>query len=91
MVHRILPADLKRSGATQFRVVDGKVLPPFSALAGVGENAALALYNDLKENGDFFSIEEMKERTGLNKTALKALEDSGVLKGIPKTDQLSFF
>ena len=86
-----LPADLKRSGATQFRVEDGKVLPPFSALAGVGENAALALYNDLKENGDFFSIEQMKERTGLNKTALKALEDSGVLKGIPKTDQLSFF
>ncbi|MBQ3390118.1 MAG: PolC-type DNA polymerase III [Firmicutes bacterium] len=86
-----MPVNLLHSDAVQFRVEEDKVLPPFSALSGVGENAARSLYGDLKENGMFFSIEEMKERTGLNRTAVKALEDSGVLKGIPKTDQLSFF
>ncbi|MBR2576833.1 MAG: PolC-type DNA polymerase III [Firmicutes bacterium] len=85
------PVSLKESDAVQFKVSEGKVLPPFSALSGVGENAARSLYSDIQENGEFFSIEQMKERTGLNRTAVKALEDSGVLKGIPKTDQLSFF
>ena len=86
-----MPVSMEHSDATQFRVQDGKVLPPFAALAGVGENAARALYNERKENGAFRTVEEMKERTGLNRTAVKALEDNGVLKGIPKTDQLSFF
>ena len=56
-----MPVSLKHSDAMRFKVMDGKVLPPFSALSGVGDNAARTLYNDLQENGEFFSIEEMKE------------------------------
>ncbi len=88
--YEFLPVDLRKSHYDRFDVENGKVLLPFAALAGVGENAAKSLYNEV-QNGPFGTIEEMKKRTGLNKTAIESLEKSGVLKGIPKTNQISFF
>ena len=85
-----MPVSLELSDAEKFKVVDNKVLLPFAAVAGVGENAAKALYKEV-QNGPFLSIDELRKRTRLNKTAIEALENSGVLKGIPKSDQLSFF
>jgi len=85
-----MPVSLELSDAEKFDVVDDKVLLPFAALSGVGENAAKALHKEVK-NGPFLSIDELRKRTKLNKTAIEALEESGVLKGIPKSDQLSFF
>ncbi len=88
--YEFMPVSLEKSHYQKFDVVDGKVLLPFAALAGVGENAAKTLYNEV-QNGPFATVEELKNRTKLNKTAMQALEDSGVLRGMPKTDQLSFF
>ncbi|MBR6700977.1 MAG: PolC-type DNA polymerase III [Firmicutes bacterium] len=88
--YEFMPVSLEISDAEKFKVVDNKVLLPFAALSGVGENAAKALFKEVK-NGPFLSIDELRKRTKLNKTAIEALEESGVLKGIPKSDQLSFF
>ncbi len=88
--YEFLPVDLERSDATKFQVVDGKVLLPFLALTGMGEKAARALAEEAKK-GEFFSIDDMKIRAKLNKTAIEALQVHGVLSGLPESNQLSLF
>ncbi|MCD7755955.1 MAG: PolC-type DNA polymerase III, partial [Firmicutes bacterium] len=43
--YSFLPIDLYESHATQFRILDGKLLPPFVAISGLGESAAMDLMN----------------------------------------------
>lgn len=51
--------DLYRSDANRF-TVDGKsLIPPFSALAGIGENAAINIAA-AKDAGEFLSIEDFQ-------------------------------
>lgn len=88
--YEFLPARLGDSEATRFTVRDGKVLLPFLALSGVGETAARSLWEEYQK-GEFFSVEDMRERARLNKTAVEALQNHGVLKGMSATNQLSLF
>lgn len=88
--YTFLPPTLENSDATKFKVKDGKVLLPFMALEGVGENAARDLVHAYKES-PFNTIEEASSRGGLNKTAVEALKAHGVFKDLPDTDQLSMF
>jgi len=85
-----LPIDLKLSDAVKFKVVDGKVLPPFAVVEGVGENAARSLAEEV-HNGEFLSVDDLKKRTKLNRTAIAALQDAGVFSRLPQTNQLSLF
>ncbi|MDD6881994.1 MAG: PolC-type DNA polymerase III [Firmicutes bacterium] len=78
------------SHATKFDVVDGKVLLPFMALNGMGETAAKSLAEAYMEK-PFDTVEEISKRAKINKSTIDALRARGVLKGMPETDQLSFF
>jgi DNA polymerase-3 subunit alpha (Gram-positive type) len=84
------PAEIGTSSATRFLVVNDKVLLPFVALTGVGENAAKAITAEF-EKKPFLSVDDMRNRAKLNKTAIEALTNHGVLAGIPESDQLSLF
>ncbi|MBQ3503548.1 MAG: PolC-type DNA polymerase III, partial [Oscillospiraceae bacterium] len=53
-----LPIDLYKSHATKFLIEDGKIRPPFVAMSGLGENAALALMEG-REGRTFLSVEEV--------------------------------
>lgn len=88
--YEFLPAEIGISDATRFMVRDGKVLLPFLALGGVGENAARKLAEEA-EKKEFFSIDDAKNRAKLNRTAVEALRNHGVFKGLPESDQLCFF
>lgn len=83
-------AKLGDSDASKFKVLNEKVLIPFMALSGVGENAAKLI---VEEHGvrPFHSIEEIQKRAKANKTAIEALKQHGVLAGLPETDQLCLF
>ncbi len=85
-----LPIDLMESDATMFKIIDGKILPPFQALQGVGENAAHAIVAARAE-GEFLSIEDLRKRAKVTKTVIEAMQDHGCLKGLPESNQLSLF
>lgn len=82
--------DLYRSQATRF-VVDGEqLLPPFSAIQGVGENAAKNIAV-AREDGEFLSIEDFQSRTKSTKTVIEILQTMGCFNSLPETNQLSLF
>lgn len=88
--YEFAPAEIGRSHATRFLVADGKVLLPFVALTGVGESAAKAIVTEY-EKKPFLSVDDMRNRAKVNKTAIEALMNHGVLSEIPESDQLSLF
>ena len=87
---RFLPVDIIKSDSRSFLPESGAIRMPFSALAGVGENAAESIIR-AREETPFFSIEDLQTRAGLNKSVLETLRNAGVLKELPETDQLTFF
>lgn len=86
----LLPMDLYKSHAREFRMEDGKLRPPFSAVAGVGANAADAVAQAGRQ-GPYLSIEDFRARSGANSAVVQALRDLGALDGLPETNQLSLF
>lgn len=82
--------DLYRSEATKF-VVDGDALiPPFSALAGIGENAARNIAA-AKDQGEFLSVEDFQQKSKASKTVIELLSTLGCFRGLPESNQLSLF
>lgn len=88
--YEFTPAKLGVSTATKFGVYEGKVILPFVALEGVGETAAKSFVDEY-EKAPYKTIEDIRIRAGLNKNAVNALKEHGVLQGLSETDQLSFF
>lgn len=83
--------DLKHSHASKFKIVDNKILPPIQAIPDVGENAARQIYEASKKYDNFLSIEDFKEKTGANKSAIESMKQIGLFGNLSETNQLSFF
>lgn len=82
--------DLYVSDAARF-LIDGKgLIPPFSALPGVGESASLSIVK-AREEGPFLSKEDLQTRARLSKTVMELLDEFGCLKDLPDSNQLSLF
>lgn len=83
--------DLYKSKGKLFQVTDdGKILPSFMAIPGLGENVALAIEDEAKKK-PFATIDEFVERTKANKTVVEILKANGILEGIPESNQISLF
>ena len=86
-----LPIDIYRSHATKFLIVDGKLLPPFVAISGLGENAAVSLMEG-REGKHFLSIEEVAAACPkVSKTHIQMLKEAGAFGDLPETSQISLF
>ncbi len=85
------PVDLYRSDATKFLVDGDKLLFPFSAVDGIGENAAKQIAAAKDEGGDFLSIEDFQQRSRATKTIVELLKTMGCFRGLPDSNQLSLF
>ncbi|MBU5677456.1 PolC-type DNA polymerase III [Alkaliphilus sp. MSJ-5] len=86
----LLPVDLYLSDADRFMIVDGKLLPPLKGLQGVGQNAAKSIV-DARQEGEFISLEDLRNRTKVTKTVIEMLVSHGCIKDLPETNQLSLF
>ncbi|KAF5057892.1 DNA polymerase III PolC-type [anaerobic digester metagenome] len=84
------PVDIYKSHGSKFIVADNRLIPPFSAVNGIGENAGLAIYEEAQK-GEFFSKEDFKNRTRSTRTVMEALERLGCLNELGDTNQISFF
>ena len=84
--------DLYKSKATEF-VVDHEnkaLIPPFTVLDGLGENAALSVV-EARKDGKFTTKEALLQRTKLNSTNVDDLTELGVLDGLGDTEQMTLF
>ena len=86
-----LPISLYESHATKFLVKDGKLLPPFVAISGLGESAAWDLMKG-REGKSFVSIEEVATACPkVSKTHIQMLKEAGAFGDLPDTNQISLF
>ena len=88
--YEFLPIDLYRSKATKFQVIDGKLLPSFSTIDGMGDKAAEAVV-DAAKDGEFLSKDDFRMRTKVSKTVIDLMSDLGLFGDLPETNQLSLF
>ncbi len=86
----VLPIDIEHSHATKFVPENGKMRLPFGALSGVGEKAAIAIYEAAK-SGNFVSREDFALEAGVSKTIIQNLADLGALGELPDTNQITMF
>ena len=82
--------DLYAASASKFIITEDGLMPPLCAVAGLGETVADTIVA-AREDGEFFSVEDLKARTRVNKNVVQLLKDNGVLDGIPETEQLTLF
>lgn len=85
-----LPIDLYESDSKNFRIIDGKILPPFRALSGLGENAANSIKR-AREERPFETVEDLQRRAGLSKTVIEMFREHGILNGLPESNQTDLF
>ena len=90
-----LKIDLYQSDAIKFQVVEGKLLPPFSVIEGMGGIAAEALAvaaHTEKERGEkFLSKDDIRQKAKVSQTVLDTMAELGLLGGLPESNQLSIF
>lgn len=82
--------DLYDSAADEFEITDNGLRPPLITLQGLGKSAAESIIQARSE-GDFSSIEDLKNRSSVSKTVIEVMKEHGCLDGLPETNQLSFF
>ncbi len=85
-----LPIDLYKSDARLFQIVDGKLLPSFNSIDGLGEKAAYAICEAAKQ-GTFLSKDDFRERAKVGKTMVDQLSGLGILGDLPESNQISLF
>ncbi len=83
-----VPIDLYKADDINFQIIDGKIMPPFSAIDKMGESAAAGLKAAAKE-GTFSSKEDVRIRSKIGKTTIEKMSELGIISNLPDTDQLS--
>ncbi len=85
-----LPVDLRRSDAKAFLPEDGKIRMPFNSLGGLGDTAAAKIV-EVRQTHDIYSVEDLRQYTGISKAVIEILRRNGVLDSLMETNQFSLF
>ncbi len=85
-----LPPSLTHSDYKYFLPENGKIRMPFTALGGLGETAAQKIV-EVRDAGEIYSIEDLRQRAGLSKTVIEILRNVHALDGLNETNQFTFF
>ena len=85
-----MPIDVYRAQSHRFQIIDGKLMPSFNSIDGLGDNAAVGIAEAAKD-GPFLSKDDFRERTKVSKNVAALMADLGLLGDIPESNQLSLF
>ena len=77
------PLDIYKAQATKFLIINGKLMPPFSSIDGMGEKAAEAVAEAAKD-GPYLSKDDFRQRTKASKTVIDYMADLGLLGELPE-------
>lgn len=84
------PIDIKVAGSRNCKIVDGKIMPSLTSIDGMGEKAADAVVEAVKD-GPFISRDDFWNRTKVPKTVVEKMHDMGLLGDLPESNQISLF
>ena len=85
-----LPIRYKKSDVSRYVIEDGNLRLPFLAVEGCGESAAEEM-KKVVDSGDFISVEDIKNKAGLNNTVVERFNEMDVFDGLPQSAQMSLF
>ena len=86
--YEFIPIDLFKAKARDFQVIDGKLMPALSTIDGLGDKAADAVVEAVKD-GKFLSREDFKQRCKVSGTVVDLMAELGLLGDLPKSNQMS--
>jgi len=87
---KFAPLDLYVAQAGRFAVTPKGLMPPLCSVQGLGMSVAQNIV-EARKQGEFFTIDDFRERTKTNKTVIELLKRNGIFNGIPESSQLSLF
>ncbi len=82
--------NLYESAAEDFIIKKNSLLMSLSSIQGVSPAAANGII-EARKGGKFSSVDDLKNRAGLNKTVIAALKTHGCLRDLQETNQISLF
>ena len=98
------PINIYKAKRSDFQVIDGKIMPSFDSIPGIGtkeidfDNDALekekstAMKCELEgRKGEYSSIENFSKRTGVNKTIIEEMKSLGLFKDMKADDKNTIF
>ncbi|MBO6119745.1 MAG: PolC-type DNA polymerase III [Lachnospiraceae bacterium] len=100
------PIDIYKAKCSDFQVIDGKIMPSFDSIPGVGtKDIDIDYNNNIPESekstamkceiegnkGEYSSIENFANRTGVNKTVLETMKKLDLFKGMKEEEQNTVF
>lgn len=86
--YEFLPIDIYKAKAHTFQVIDGKLMPPLSAIEGLGDKAADQVVEAV-EDGKFLSKDDFRTRCKVSATVVDTMAELGLLGSLPATNQIS--
>lgn len=90
--YEFLTVDLYKSDWRIYKIEDGKIRLPFSAIDGIGETAAKAIAEAVERNPQgFIAADDLANEPGVGKSVVDALRKAGALGDLPETTQISLF
>lgn len=84
------PINLYESLAKRFVLASNGLIPPFSAIPGLGDKVGDNIIRE-REISPFLSIEDLQRRCKINNTLIEEMKKLGILDGLVQSAQLSLF
>ena len=88
--YSFMNVDISRSDATRFTICEGKILPPFTAIDGLGVSVAEQIVSARSE-APFSSKADLKIRGKVPQPALELMAEEGCLGDLPEDEQIDLF
>ena len=82
--------DIYTAKARDFQIIDGKLMPSFNSIDGMGDKAAESM-ELAAAGGKYLSRDDLNQRAKVSKSIIDYMGDLGLLGDLPESNQLSLF